>query len=144
MPVGIVRIARTAALAAVVMAAACGDSFSPTLETVAGTYTATTFTTTANGTTTDQLAAGGSLVLTLAAGGTTSGQLVVPAVGDAGADFIADMAGTWVLTGDKVTFTQGADTFVRDMTFTATENELRGDETFGGTRVQVTLRRGGV
>ena len=137
MPVGLVRIPRAAALASVVLAAACGDSFSPTIDTVAGTYTATTFTTTVNGTTTDQLARDASLVLTLTAGGSTSGQLVM-------SDFIESMAGTWLLTGDKVTIDQSADTFVRDMTFTATADELRGDATFGGTRVQVTLRRGGV
>ena len=144
MAVGTVRIPRAAALASVVMAAACGDSFSPTMDTVAGTYTATTLTTTDNGSTTDQLAAGSSLTLSLTTGGAASGQLVVAGAGDGGADRVESMAGTWLLTGDKVTLDQSADTFVRDMTFTATADELRGDATFGGTRVQVTLRRGGV
>ena len=33
---------------------------------------------------------------------------------------------------------------IRDMTFTAKADELRGDATFSGARIQVTLRRGGV
>lgn len=136
MAAGIVRIARLATLPCLIAAAACGDSFSPTMATVAGSYTATTFTRTSGGTVTDELARGGSLVLTLAAGGTTSGQLVM-------SDFIENMEGTWLLTGDKVTFPQNAEPFMRDMTFTATADELRGDATFGGERVQVTLRRDG-
>ena len=142
MAVGIVRIPRAAALACVALATACGDSFSPTVDTVPGAYTATTFTTTANGATTDQLAAGGRFFMLLAADGTTMGQLVVAGAGAGGAELVEDMAGTWLLTGDKITLDQSADTFVRDMTFTVTENELRGDATFGGTRIQVRMLRG--
>ena len=142
MPFGIVRIPRAAPLASLVLAAACGDSFSPTMDTVPGAYTATTFTTTANGATTDQLAAGGRFFMLLAADGTTMGQVVVAGAGAGGAELVEDMAGTWLLTGDKVTLDQSADTFVRDMTFTVTANELRGDATFGGTRIQVTMQRG--
>lgn len=121
----------------------CGDSFSPTLDSVAGTYAATRLVTTSTGTATDQLAGGATLTITLAEGGTTTGQLMLPASDVNGAGLTASMAGTWSLTGDQVVLTQGADTFVRDLTFTATEDELKADDTFGGTRVEITLRRAG-
>ena len=136
MAVGIVRIPRAAAIACVMVATACGDGFSPSMETVAGQYTATTLTVTSGGITTDELARGGSLSLSLAANGTTSGQLVM-------SDFIESMAGTWLLTGDKVTLPQNIDPLMRDMTFTVTADELRADGMSGGAQVRITLRRTG-
>jgi hypothetical protein len=51
------------------------------------------------------------------------------------------MAGTWSLSGSTVTFSQQADTFVRNMSFQVAGNTLVGDDTFNGTRIQVTLTR---
>ncbi len=117
-----------------------GDSFTPSIDNVAGNYTATMLTTTTGGTTTDHLAAGASFTINLAANGTTTGRLFVAGGGDAGGDLDADMAGTWTLVGSTVTFNQTADTFVRDMSFTAQVNHLRGEATFGGsTTLCVTL-----
>ena len=130
------------AVLAVLALPGCGDSFSPTRDTVAGTYTATRFVTSSTGTVTDQLAGGATLTITLTAGGITTGRLMLPASDVNGAGLDVSMAGTWSLTGDRVVFTQDADTFVRDMTFTATEDDLAADETFGGTRVEITLHRG--
>jgi hypothetical protein len=128
--------------------AACGDDeilvSTPTRQSVAGSYTATTFTTTAGGTTggsvTNVLSQGGVLQLTLAASGTSTGRLLIPTA-VAGAAVDASMAGTWTLSGDTVRFTQAADTFVRDTPFLVRGNTLVGDRTFGTTRIQVTLRK---
>jgi hypothetical protein len=137
-----------ACLSTVAALAACGDDeilvSTPTRQSVAGSYTATTFTTTAGGTTggsvTNVLGQGGVLQLTLAASGTTTGRLLIPtAVSGAAVD--ASMAGTWTLSGDTVRFTQAADTFVRDTPFLVRGNTLVGDRTFGTTRIQVTLRK---
>jgi hypothetical protein len=118
----------------------CGkDAFTPTSTDVAGSYAATTFTTTANGTTTDHLAAGASFALTLDPNGGTTGRLFIPGAAEGGGDLDADMVGTWTLSGSTVTFTQAADTFVRDMAFSVEQNRLRGDATFGDTRIRVVL-----
>jgi len=131
-----------AAAAAVVTISACGrNPFTPTVADMAGTYSATTFTSTNGATTTDHLAVGGSLTLTLGPDGTTTGRLFVPAGAEGGGDLDADMAGTWTLTGSTVDFAQAADTFVRDMTFTAEPNRLRGSATFSGTTIRVVLER---
>jgi hypothetical protein len=58
-----------------------------------------------------------------------------------GGDFDADLAGTWTLKGDTIRFAHPADTFVRDMPFAVHDTELRGDRTFSGVRVRVTLVR---
>lgn len=114
----------------------CDDSTGPDRENVAGTYTATTFTTTTGGVTTDQLDEGASLDIVLSANGTTTGTLVAP-----GGSPSESMAGSWSLSGNTVTFSQPADTFVNDMSFQVVGNTLQGDETFSGTRIQVTLTR---
>lgn len=131
---------RTIAAGAVLLGlSACGESFSPSIDTVTGTYTATTLASTTGGVRTDLLAGGATLSITLASNGTTIGQLFVPNAGENGEDLTASLAGTWSLSGDRVTFTESADTFIRDMTFTATEDQLEGDETFSDTRIEVTL-----
>ncbi|HYC49535.1 MAG TPA: hypothetical protein VEB19_00375 [Gemmatimonadaceae bacterium] len=117
-------------------AVACDDPAGPEHQHVVGSYAATSFTTTQGGTTTDQLALGASLDLTLNANGTVTGELVAPFGSPS-----QDMAGTWTHTGNTVTFAQQADTFVRDMPFTVIGNTLVGDETFSGSRIQVTLTR---
>jgi hypothetical protein len=126
----------------VALSMACdGDLFSPSVENVAGSYSATSFTTTTGGVTTDQLAGGASFTITLATNGTTSGRLFVPGGDEGGGDLDADLAGTWTLTGTTVEFAQTADTFVRDMPFTASRNRLQGEATFSGTVVRVTLTK---
>jgi hypothetical protein len=111
------------------------------VDNVAGTYTATTFTTTSGTVTTDQLAAGASFTITLAPDRTTTGRLFVPGADEGGGDLDADMAGTWTLSGSTVEFAQTADTFVRDMPFIATRDRLQGEATFSGTTVRVTLTK---
>jgi hypothetical protein len=120
---------------AIGLALGCGESFKPSNDNVVGNYTAQSFTTTDSAGTTDQLAAGATLTMNLAAGGAVTGHLFIPTLID------ADLAGTWALQGDLITFTQTADTFVRDMTWVAGENRLSGDETFGNVRVRVVLTK---
>jgi hypothetical protein len=128
-------------LALAALFAGCGDDdpFSPTVDNVSGSYSAETFTLTTDAGTVDLLALGAEVTVELAADGTTTGQLFVPGVGVNEEDFEADLAGTWTLTDSTVTFSQDADTFIRDVEFTASENRLTGEETFGEETVQLVL-----
>ena len=54
---------------------------------------------------------------------------------DAGRDLIT------AIDGNKISFTQAADTFIRDMTFSVSGNTLVGDQTFGTAHVHLTLTR---
>jgi hypothetical protein len=139
-------IIRTSVIFATIAAlTACGSDSTSPANTVAGTYTATEFVTTGGSGQTNQILAGSTLVIVLAANHTTTGHLHLVAQGGNPA-FDADMAGTWDLNGTMVTFTQNADTFVRDMNFTLSSNGnvflLSGDDSFAGTRIQVTLTQG--
>ena len=138
-------IIRASAIFAVAVMTACGsDSTSPS--TVAGIYTATQFVTTGASGQTNQILAGSTLAISLNSNGTTTGHLHVAASGSDPA-FDADMAGTWAYNGTTVTFSQGADTFVRNMPFTAIRTgnvwQLEGNKGFSGTNIQVTLTQGG-
>ncbi|MDT8341176.1 MAG: hypothetical protein RQ751_06660 [Longimicrobiales bacterium] len=115
------------------LAASCGDDgvTEVRIEDVAGSYAATQFSAEGN----DVLAAGGSLTLTLGTNGTVSGLLRVPE--GVGGPFEADMAGTYTLAGDRITFSQQADTFVRDAEWRWSGGVLRTD----GPVVTVVLDR---
>ena len=121
--------------------AGCESSTGPDREALAGVWVATTFASWENGVTTDQLAAGSSLSISLALDGTTTGQLVIQGGNADGTDLVASMAGTWTLADGTVDFSQSADTFVRDMSFAVDGNTLKGDEIFGEARVIVTLTK---
>jgi len=124
---------------------ACGDSTSPG-PSVVGNYAAIIFVTTpSGGSARNELQAGSTLTFNLNSNGTISGHLHVAANGTAPV-FDADMAGTWSVNGNVVTFTQAADTFVRNMAFTIQSEGgsvkfLVGDQVFSGTRVNLTLGR---
>ena len=121
----------------------CGDEtpFSPTLETVAGSYQATSLTATENGITADLLLVGASLTVVLNENGTTTGRLVAPGLGENGADVDEDLAGTWTLAGSTVTFDQAGDTFIRDVPFTAERDRLSAEGTFDGVIVRAVLTK---
>lgn len=137
-------------VAAVTVLCACGDDpVGPgeiTRDDITRGFAAVTFTTTTDGVTTDHLAAGATLDIALHEDGTTTGRLFVPGGDEDGGDLDADLAGTFSFedASDRVTFDQNADTFVRDMTFTATRSndvvQLGSERTFGGTTVRVVLR----
>ena len=138
-------ISREVALGLAVALAACGgdDRFSPTVETVVGSYTASTFTLTTSAGTTNLLTSGATVSVTLAADGSTTGRLFVPGGAEDGGDFDADLAGTWALAGSTVTFSQTADTFIRDVAFTATRNRLTAEGTFDEETVRLVLTKAG-
>ena len=132
------RLIQTLLVGSIPLVAACSDALSP--ETLAGTYVATTFTLTGD-VAGDVLAAGGGLTITLNADGTTAGSLFVPASLNEGEDFNASMVGTFTMVNETITFTQDADTFVRDLTWTVDGSELRGTGTFSGVTITVILSR---
>ncbi len=120
------------------LVAGCSDTIGP--ESLAGTYVATEFTLTGQ-VSGDVLAAGGSLSITLNADGTTSGSVFVPAALNDGEDFTASLAGTFTVADGSITFTQDADTFVRDITWEVDVTLLRGAGTFSGVTITVVLTR---
>jgi len=126
------------AIAAVV---GCSDSFKPTTENILGMYQVESFTTDNAGTSRDLFAAGATLELIILPFGDVVGALNVPPIPPDTAMFYASMNGTWALTGNKVRFTQDADSFVRDLDWIADKDRLSGDKTFGAVRVRVVLNR---
>lgn len=121
----------------------CGSDapLSPTVGGVAGTYTATSFTATNSTGAADLLAAGSSVNAVLKADGTTSGHLLVPAAVAGGVAVDEDLTGTWTLSGTTVSFSQSADTFLRDLVFTVSGTKLVGDGVFSGTTLHIVLTR---
>lgn len=126
---------------------ACGGSNEPSSSAYAGSYAATSWTTTGNSGHQDQLLAGSTLQITLSPNGTTTGHLHV-AASSSNPVLDADMAGTWTINGNAVDIAQAADTFVKDMLFTVGSDihgvmTLTGHQAFSGTDIQITLTRGG-
>ena len=126
---------------AAIIACGGGDSTAPP-SVLAGSYNAVQFVTTGSSGQTNQILAGSTLSINLNPNGSTTGHLHVAASGGNSA-FDADMAGTWTQTGNSVTFSQVADSFVRNMTWVVAAAgsswQLVGDQVFSGVRTQVTL-----
>lgn len=112
--------------------AGCSETVAPTLDSVAGSYSATSFQ--ADGA--DVLAAGGSLTLELTSSGAVTGDMFVPA--SVGGPFDADMAGTYEIVGSNIIFDQDADTFVRDAEWMWSDGTLTGS--FGSAPDEVLVR----
>lgn len=132
-------------LAAVALAGCGGDDnpFSPTVANVAGTYNATQFTATGSAGTVDLLSLGATVHVVLNPDGTTTGHLFVPDIGQEDGELDADLTGTWTLSGSTVTFSQTADTFIRDVEFTASQNSLESEGTFEDTTLHLALAKTG-
>ena len=140
---------------------ACSDANGPTdgltKEGLSATYIATVpasgsaafgtlvLSTTENGVSVDHAARGAEIRLALASDGTTSGSLHIPNVtlddSEEPVTFDANLAGAWSLTGNTITLSHDADTFLRDMPLTVKGDRLEGDRTFGGVRVRLSLVR---
>jgi hypothetical protein len=91
---------------------------------------------------------GGEMEVTLNADGTTTGHILVPGAGEGDGDLDESLTGTFTFEEDtgELSFEQGADTFVRDLTFQSVRSggtiELRADETLAtGDAFEVVLRR---
>ena len=124
---------------------ACGGSNEPSSSPYAGSYVATSWTTTGTSGQQHPLVNGSTLQIALAENGTTSGHLHFAASGATPA-LDADMVGTWRANGTTIDFTQAADSFVRDMLFTAGSDVqgatiLTASQTFSGTVIDITLTR---
>jgi hypothetical protein len=136
---GILPALAIAALAACGSDSVVGGGGNPPV----GSYTAIIFVTTGTSGQTNQLTNGGSLNITLAANGTTSGHLHVSASGNNPA-LDADMAGTWARQGDQIRFTQAADTFMNNLAFTYqpisnSSWHLVTSQVIQGTKIDITL-----
>jgi hypothetical protein len=126
--------------------AACGDDdgdgFSPTVDDVAGSYTASAFTLTSGGGEFDLLALGATVTATLDADGTTSGRLQVPG-GVGGAPAVdEDLAGTWSLNGTTVRFSPSASSLLTDVDFAVGPNTLTGEGIYQGAVLLLVLTKG--
>jgi hypothetical protein len=135
------RFLCVAVLTTLLAAAGCENSSGPSMDGVAGNYAAVTFASTTGGVTTNHLAQGASIQLSLLANGTTTGQMLVPGGDENGGDLVANLAGSWTLSGNTVNLDQAADTFLRDMPFGVVGTTMVGDATFSGTRIRVTFVR---
>ena len=132
------RLAGFLVVAATVLA--CSDPFTPTIENVAGTYSLARLTAIYGSASTEWVARGGTMTITLDTNGTTPGRLFLPGADESGADFDVDMAGTWTLDG-VVVFNQSADSFVRDAQWIVQRSRLTGDHTVGDDRVIAVLTK---
>lgn len=126
---------RTIVLTLLLSASACDDPVALTLDLVAGSYTATEFT--ADGQ--DILAAGGTLEMVLTSDGTVTGEMHLPA--SAGGPFTADLAGTFSVSDQGLTFTQAADTFIRDASWSWDDGALLGEWSNATSEVSVRMQR---
>jgi hypothetical protein len=124
---------------------ACGgdddDGFNPTMDDVAGQYSATAFTLTSGNSEFDLLAIGATVTATLNPDGTTSGRLLVPG-GVGGADAVdEDLAGTWSLSGTTVTFSPSASSLLTDVDFAVGTNTLTGEGIYMGAVLLLVLTK---
>jgi hypothetical protein len=127
------------------LASSCGTDYacacSPP-ETPVGTYQATRLRFTPSGqATVDALAAGATITLTLLVGGTTTGTFVIPASLNNGVQETLDLTGTYQVTGGHITFSHGADTFLRDLDWSWDHNTLITTGSAGGVQFDVVLTR---
>ncbi|HEX3276491.1 MAG TPA: hypothetical protein VHR43_16665 [Gemmatimonadales bacterium] len=134
---------RSAAFAIALLLASCGDDggFSPTLENLSGSYSASAFTVTGPTGTTDLLARGALVQATLTPDGTLTGRLLVPGGDPDGGDFEEDLAGTWTLAGSKVSFSPRGPAIIRNLQFTADRDQLAGELPAGGQTIRLVLTR---
>lgn len=111
------------AAAALAVMAACSDDPAGPLDAVAGSYEAVDWLITTDTDSWDLLEGGGHLRITLHADGTTTGEYFIPAgvspapgrqPPDGGEeDRRVDLAGTWTLEGEVVTFDHPTDTYLK-------------------------------
>lgn len=131
------------AIVLAVLFSACSDPVTLTMEELAGTYEATTFTGSEGGVTVDLLAEGGALTITLTSDGSTTGTMTIPAsLSESGEEEVESMAGSWTLAGQTVLFGQESDTVIRDVPFEIIPGGLEAEGTFGDTSVHIVLTRG--
>ena len=113
-----------AVLASASVAVSCGE-IAPGPTNYVGAYVATVFLITPTGQPViDVLLKGGSLNITITASNTTTGQLSLPASVTGTTPLLQPMTGEAVITGSTLKFTQVADTFIRDLTWTVKRDTI--------------------
>jgi hypothetical protein len=123
---------------------ACGGDdtpSAPTVESVAGSYQASSLTGTQSGITVNLLSLGASVEMVLNEDFTTTGRVFAPGLDQGGQDLDLDLAGTWTLQGETVTFSHTGETFIRNVPFTVGPNRLQGEGTFRTVTVRLTLTK---
>ncbi len=136
------KLSATVMVTAAVVVLSCGSptegcGCAPAPAPITGAWIATQFLVTPTGQAQiDVLAAGGSLTITVEYSQATSGSLSIPASINGGTPLNASMAGTATYNYNtaRTTFTQAADTFVRDLSW-----QLNG----GKTTLSVTNQTAG-
>ena len=133
---------RSGALAIALFLASCGgdDGFSPTVDNVSGSYSASSFTITSSSGLVDLLATGASMQVTLTPEGATTGRLLIPGTDMGGGDD-EDLTGTWMLTGGKVTISPTGPSVLRFAEFTAAPDRLSGERVLSGDTLRLVLSR---
>jgi hypothetical protein len=128
---------------ALLLAAPSGCRRATDPDPLVGTWLATTFQVTPSGQgMINALTSGGTLGLNIANNFVVTGTLILPPAVTGGAPSTASLAGTAVRTGNSVQFTQSADTFVRNLTFTLVENRLEAaNQVVAGTTYDIVLTR---
>ncbi len=123
--------------------AACGGETPTAPSSIEGRYAATTFRVTPTGAAEiDVLARGATLILTLGSSNSVSGRLTIPSLFTEQLPTNESLAGTFTRTGNTVRFVQGADTFIRDLTWTVIGPTLVADaQQVGNARFTVRLTR---
>lgn len=131
-------IRRSCSALALMLAVACGDGRDPVspLLSVAGHYVATSLTTNTLGTTTNELATGSAVSLTLREDRTATGDIHI-----ASFDHRETFQGTWKLERDVVELDSPTAGLLRDVDLRVRGNTLVGDRWLGLTRIQLTLTR---
>lgn len=130
------RYAMLFSLAATV---ACGDDdpVAPIARSdVVGHYVATSLTTNTLGITTNELATGSRVTLTLREDGTASGDIYI-----ASFEHRETFDGTWELERGIVELDSPTDGLLRDVELTVRGNTLVGDRSMGLTRIHLVLTR---
>ena len=131
-----------AALAVALLLASCSDddAFSPTVATVSGSYSASSFTVTSPSGVVDLLGSGASVQITLTSDGATTGRLLLPS-GDPEGDHDEELAGTWQLRGDTVTISPRGPSLLRFTPFIAAPERLAGERLLSGETLRLVLTR---
>lgn len=120
----------------------CGST-EPSGADLAGSYTATVFQVTPPGQSAiNVIAAGGTLAITITPDLAVTGSIFLPASVTGDVSFSASLAGTATIEGSTVEFEQAADTFVRDLEWALSGNNLTVQgQVVNGTTFTITLTK---